>query len=243
MGLKTPTEFEPITIQEGKRLLKEAAKTFSSAIIWTKDQKHYITTHLNLYSDAGDVIYAWIPKGFNAEEFLIDLHKTESFECYVSVSLQQANIFFKCNFKGHDRAGLKFTLPEKVFKVQRRQDVRYTIPETHVMKVTFQDPIFPESQLTKKVIDISAGGLAFHATEVEKNMLHTNLVLKNVTIAIHTKELRFEAEVRHVQSISEADPRKGVKVGVMFQKIKPQDSQTIATYVFEEARKLYTRFM
>lgn len=243
MSEKKPTEFEPIKTHEGKRLLREAAKSFSSAIIWTKDQKHYINTHLTLYSDAGEVIYAWIPKGFNPEEFQNDLFKMESFECFFSISLQQANIFFKCNFKGHDRAGLKFTLPEKVFKVQRRQDVRYTIPATHVMKVTFQDPIFPESLLTKKIIDISGGGLSFHATEVEKNMLHANLVLKNVTITIHTKELKFEAEIRHVQTLSETDPKKGVKVGVMFQKIRPQDSQTIATYVFEEIRKYYARFM
>ncbi len=244
MGLKKPTEFEPIkSAAEAKKLLKEAAKTFSSTIIWTKNQKHIINTHLTLYSETDQVIYTWTPKGFDPEKLLVDLHKMDAFECYFSVSLPQANVFFKCKLKGHDKGGMKFSIPEKLFKVQRRQDVRYTIPDTHVMKINFQDPIFPESILTKKVIDLSAGGIAFHATEVEKSMLHVNLVLKDMNITIHTKELKFEGEIRHVQPISEDDPKKGIKVGIMFQKIKPQDTQTIAQYVFEETRKYYSKFM
>jgi hypothetical protein len=243
-GNQIPRDFELVPDPaEALRLVKEGAKTLSSAMIWTKDQEHVINSHMSVFSDAGHCFYCWVPKGFDTRQFMDDLAAMKQKECFFSVSLLRANIFFKAAFLGFDHAGMQFKFPSKVYKVQRRKDLRFPVPDSITIKVEFTDPLAPEVMITKKVVDISAGGLAFLINEDEAAIYPSGLTLENFTFSIRNKTLRIKAEIRHSKKYRGEGRATGVAVGVIFKDIRPGDSQHIAGFVFEESRKYFSRFI
>jgi hypothetical protein len=229
--------------KEALGLIKEAAKTFASTMIWTKDQKHVVNTQLNMFSDKKKAISAWIPKDVDGKKFHRDLEESGDKNCYFSVSLLRANVFFRSEFLGLDSGSFKFGLPEKVFKVQRRNDIRFVIPEGLIIKVSFQDPIFVESKLTKQVLDISASGLAFLITDVEDGLFQQEMILKDLSFTIRGKEIHCDAKIRHTGRLPAGYRQQGYRVGVKFLKLSPAESKLLTAYVFEETRKFFTRIM
>lgn len=241
---KANRDFVPVDDpKEALLLLKEGAKTLASAMVWTKNQEEVVNTHFATISEEEGVIYMWVPPAFDPKTFSQHLAELGTTECYFSVSLSRANVFFRAVFTGFDSGGMKFKLPEKVFKVQRRKDFRLPIIDGFVMKVEFQDPLFPEARLTKKVIDISAGGLAFVADTSEEPMYHAGLVLKKMTFTVDRRKIEVDAEVRHKREQPQGARIPGFKVGVIFVNLKPADADHIAKYVLQESRKYFTKFI
>lgn len=238
-----PRDFDPVSETEASKFLWEAAKTTAAAMVWTKDQKHVLQTHLSRYSPKDKHLYAWIPPGFDVPKFNDEMADLGAKECFFSVSLSRANIFFKTLFLGFDDGGLRFALPEKLFKVQRRKDLRYSIPDGYVMKVQFEDPLFPGQVVTHKVIDLSAGGLAFLVTDNEAPVFTQGLLLKNLAFTLQARRIIADAEVRHLRPFDDGARHVGVKVGALFNSIKESDKQAVASYVFEETRKFYSKFI
>ena len=91
-----PREFVPVDSQkEALSLIREGAKTLATAMIWTKNQEQVINTHLSLYSDTDQVLYVWCPKEVEPNKLANDLERSGSQDCYFSVSLARANLFFR----------------------------------------------------------------------------------------------------------------------------------------------------
>lgn len=238
-----PRNFQPVEALEAKNFIWEAAKTFASTMIWTREQRHTINTHLTVFNQTDQEIFAWIPQNFDAAGFMADLAKINQKECYFSISLGRANIFFRTQFLEYDEGGLKFKAPEKVFKVQRRKDNRFPIPDGHVLKIEFQDPLFPESRMIKKVIDLSASGLAFCIENHEASFFVNYTVIKDLLMTISGTKIKCNAEIRHIKAIPSGQRISGTKVGIRFLNISNSDIQTIAAFVFEESRKFYSKYL
>jgi hypothetical protein len=239
-----PVDFQPIDDPaEALTLLREAAKTLSAAMIWSKDQAQVVNTHLTLLSEVDKALYAWIPKDVNPAKFMDEVARTGTEDCFFSVSLQRASIFFKARFKGYDEGGLKFALPTQLYKVQRRKDLRFTVPEGHLLKVDFEDPLFPGTMASRRILDLSASGLAFLAGPDEAPQFATGLILKKVTVTVRGRPILTEAEVKHARPLPDLSPLKGSKVGILFKGMRAADVQHLASYVFEESRKFLSRFM
>jgi hypothetical protein len=237
-------DFQPVSDPaEAKKMLKEAARTQASAMIWSKEQRIVVNSHIAIFDELDKIIYAWIPKTLDPMKFMDDLAKIGSAECFFSVSLNRANIFFKSNYLGHDRGGLRFRPPDMIYKVQRRKDLRFTIPDTISLKVEVLDPLYPEARFTKRVLDISASGLAFITAPEYAPMFQVGLTIGEISFTIRGRKIQVPAEVRHTKVMPEGSRYPGVKVGVLFKGIGAGDSQWIASYVFEESRKYLSRFL
>jgi hypothetical protein len=237
-------EFELIKDEAAAQaLLKEGSRTLASATIWTKNQEHVVSTHLGVYSEAERILYAWAPKDFHLGKFMDFLVKAGTNDCYFSVSLSRANIFFKTPFAGHDQGGIKFKIPQQIYKVQRRKDLRMPIPDGYVMKVDFRDPLFPDTIMTRKVLDISAGGISIRVGKMEEAVFQPGLVLNDLALFVRSRHIVCSAEIRHVRALPPESPTPGIKVGLAFLNLKQADVQHLAQYVFEETRKFFSRFM
>ena len=70
------------------------------------------------------------------------------------------------------------------------------------------------------------------------------MILKNLAITVKSRGVTIGgAEIKHMRVLPAAGQIKGVKLGLLFTEIKPGDTQWIASYVFEESRKFFARFM
>lgn len=236
LGNQQPREFQPVeNVTERAELIREGARTLASAMIWTKDQSQVIQTHLVITRDERSEFVAWLPKEFDIKDLRTD--------CFFSVSLARANIFFKAPFVGTDETGLVFRYPQEIFRVQRRSDLRFVIPEGHVLRASFEDPLFPEKEMTRKVIDISAGGMGLLLEEGDSSVLLPELEVKKLRFALKSKPIQCDAEIRYVRPLPPTEREVGMKAGIKFTGLKPADAAYIASYVFEESRKYYLKFL
>lgn len=212
-------------------------------MIWTRDQAHVINTNGNVYSDVDQILYFWIPKGFDPAEFMVHLGKSGTQECYFSISLLRANIFFKTEFLGFDKGGLKFRMPFKVFKVQRRKDLRFEIPDGYVLRLNYRDPLYPEKQLHRKILDLSASGMAILCEKTEQNVYLPGTPIKDILFTLRDRKIICDGEVRYAKMIPPNQRHSGLKVGIKLDRLRPGDAELIETYVMEESRKFFVRFV
>lgn len=235
-------KFEPIDPQEALSLLREAARSLSSIMIWSKLQENVVHTQLHLFSEAEQTLYATLPKDLDQRAFVEEIARSGTRDVFFSVSLPRANLFFQTPFLGFD-AGIKFKVPERIFKVQRRNDFRFTLPDTVSLKAEFQDPLIPESKMEKKILDISAGGMAILVGPDEGPMFQSPLVLQGLTFSVRGRKIRCQGEVRHSSPFRQNEQLLGNKVGLLYKDMSPEDSKFIATFVTEESRKYFTQLM
>ncbi len=242
MSDQQKAEFQPIEGAESIRLITEGANTLSSTIMWIKEQDDQLSTHLHRVSQVEEAFFCWLPKEFDQEKFKKHLAERKSSECLFSVSLPTANIFFRAYFIDFEENSMKFQLPEKVFKVQRRQNQRFQIPEGYLLKVQFADPLKLGQKLTRKIYDLSASGVAFIIESGDEPIYLKDLILYEFTFTVKTRTITVEAEVKHVSHLPESSKIRGSKVGVQFRNIKAADAQHLALYVFDESRRYFSKF-
>lgn len=225
------------------QLLKEGFRTVASAMIWTKEQKRVVTTQLSVFHEMDKQFYAAIPAEVDPDWFLDQLRGMKSNDCFFSVSLSRANIFFKAPCLGHDDGGFKFGAPAAIYKVQRRKDMRLMIPFGRVVRVEIPDPVYVNQKLSKKIFDISAGGLSFVVEDSEVALFQAGSIVQGMVFSIGSRRITVDAEVRHIKAQPGDSSNPGFKVGVLFTRIGGGDANWIAAYVFEESRKILSKFM
>lgn len=233
------SEFVPVSRDEGRTLLKESVRQFSSCVVWTKDQKVVVNTHLASANDIDDKLTVWVPKEHDLAALSAALAQAPE-NSYFSVSTSRANVLFRAKFLGVDGESLLFAFPQEMFKIQRRKSFRLPIPDGYVVKVDFRDPVLPAHRLSRRVFDISAGGLSFLTPLDEEPMFRQGTKLVAMTFKLKGRDLAVEAEIRHSREVKTAKVPT-LKVGCEFTQIRPGDSQYIAAYVFEESRKYLSK--
>lgn len=240
--------FDKIQSQkETIRYLQEGVRTFASAIIWTKNQDQTITTNLKAFDEKNGFIFVNLPKFFNVDRFQERLSKLGSSECFFSVSLQSANVFFKSPYIETGDHWIKFKIPNDAYKVQRRKNFRFAIPPEYKILLNFPDSTSSTDKsvmIKKYILDVSAGGLAFLVDEEEKEKYSPETIIPEMTFKIRGRSITVNGEIRYLREHPSA--KKAVtryKVGIQFTKINPRDAQEIASYVFDESRKYLTRLL
>jgi len=239
---KLANDFELIEdLAESERVLLESSKGFCSTMVWTKEKENVLKTHVTLYNPKEKLLYIWIPKGMDMDAFMRDVEQAGR-EAYFSISLAWANIFFRTKFLTTDVTGLCFARPERIYKIQRRKDLRFRIPDDQKTHVQVTHPSAPDQPLTRQIFDISASGLSFVISRVEEAAFTSGLILKGVAFQVGEKKIVVDGEVRHLRPI-EGSVNDALKVGVSFKNIKAGDAQKIASYVFEESRRFFLRIV
>jgi len=243
-GKGAPQGFQPVEDpKDAQAALRDAAKEFAEATIWSENQQHLINSHVTVVDIPEGYLWAWTPKDYDPKHLMDDLARRKISDLYFSVSMSRSVIFFKTKFHGFDGKGLKFGLPAKIFKVQRRKDFRFPIPDGHVLKLDYEDPLFPDSRVTRKALDLSAGGISFVVREGEDAVYQEGLDLRGISFALRGRKITCDGVIKHIKPLSARSRAQGIKIGVEFTKINPSDAHYIAAYVFEESRKYFSRLV
>lgn len=238
-----PKEFELVSSNdEANRMIRDAVKSFAAAMLWTKDQSSVLKTQIMQINPDGTILSVHLPKEFDSKKFLKEVLATPDHSCYFSVSLLTANIFFKTRYIGVYDDSIQFQIPEKIYKVQRRKDLRIRIAATHKLKLEFDDPTDPFRRLEKAAFDLSAGGVSFLVSPGEEFAYPIGTALNNLSFSIQSKNIQVLSEVRHNQTIK-LHGKNEIKIGLRFVNLKASDSNAIASFVFEESRKYFVRYV
>lgn len=212
-------------------------------VIWTTDQGYQFSSYITQLSAVEKGVFCSTPKNFDRTRFLDDLATKNNNECFFSIMLPRATLFFKSAFIDFRDSQIKFAVPLKAFKVQRRENLRHLLFKDPKAWVEYSDPLFPEKKMKTKVYDVSAGGLSFLVLSQDAPLYPTGLILDDFQFTLKDRTLSATVQVRHTKPCTGAQKDMGTKVGISFKKINASDSEFIAAFVFDESRKIFSRLM
>ncbi len=243
-----PKNFEPFpSWKELIESLSEETKKLSEVKIWVKSIEYMIQGRLADFNRVTNLFCIAVSQETDLKKFIEEVAKNVSQEWLISVVLPgdpTSHLFFKTKFlRLREFKRLQFDIPREVFKVQRRQHDRYKIPQGHVMRVEFEADFNPGVVQSKKVIDISAGGIAFSTDEKEVNLYSVGQLLKNFQFTVQLKKICVPAEVRQVKVIPSDFDKTILKVGVVLLKMSEAETSLLSSYVFNENIKYFARFL
>ena len=235
-------EFVPVREQkESVHLLREAEQLSASTILWTKDQDWLCRARIE--SAGLDSLLVRLEGEQDTHlRFIESLKQQGSGTVLFSLSLSKANIFFKAEFVSVAQGVLRFQAPAEIYKVQRRKDFRFPIPDGHVLHLEFRNPLDSETISKRKVIDLSAGGLSFFVPEADALILKHGLKLRHAEFKLSGRMISCDLEVCHLKPHVIPGKPPGVRVGVSFIGMRNEQSTWIAAYVLEESRKFLSRW-
>lgn len=237
-----PRPFQPIDRpEELVEIINEFLSGQASAMLWTKDREDSFHTMISSVSPTQGLLYVFTPADFKKEQFLRSVADTGG-ECFFSVSVSKANVFFKTKYLNkEDQAGLLFQFPKQLFKAQRRKEMRFSLPLDPPTAVQFEDPLNPGSMIRKTLLDVSAGGIAFVVDENDSALFFAGLKLRATQFAVGAKTLQTGmAEVRHSMPLPIDAKLQGFKVGAQFIEIPEAEAEWIRAYAFEQNKKAFT---
>ncbi|MEK7690493.1 MAG: PilZ domain-containing protein [Bdellovibrionota bacterium] len=233
-------KFAPITdLPKINSSLAECAKVLAPAVVWTRNQEQRIESRAGSWSP-GDRIIAVAYTGAAKDTSGIPLPR-EVNAIYVNFTLPHTTVFFRTTFLGLDRKrGLLFTGPTEMFEVQRREAFRLRMSDSYGVHAQFSYPVGTPAQ-TRKVVDISSGGLAFIVPTEAIHKFVPGQQLGRLDFQLRSREFKTLAEIRHTSGWPPWEKvQDGLKVGVRFSSLTAEESNFIAVFVLEESRKIFT---
>jgi len=201
--------------------LRELMKTDSTAQIWTPGQQVRFNAQVINVSVEVSTLTLKIPNSIDPETIFGQL--------YVNLSYRRGSLFFTIDQRdiGFDGNHLIVKFPEDVYEVQRRNHFRLPLTEETGSFVRIGDRFY-------KMLNVSAGGMAFAADADDQGQFGTGTKLEKVSFEVGAVRIQCQAQVCWCK-VSEKEPAgSNLTIGVKFRSIHPATQQALNLFVLEE---------
>lgn len=206
----------------------------SQVVLWFEGQEPLFRSRFKDSSKVTDTFYIEIPSQFDADEFSKRVKKESDDHCYLNGFIKNDGVIsLRVKYLGHDAIGFKFEVPDRIFRAQRRGEVRYSIPSGYDLTVQLPNLRGKGPPISRKLFDISTGGISLLTTSNELEILKPGLILRHVVFVLRGRKIQVDVEVRHVQKPNHKTENPEVRIGMQFKKLGTNDENFIAAYVAE----------
>lgn len=217
---------------------------------WTRNQSFkFETTISEVFPNTGR-IFVRQPPELSADDLEKALRDQGANEILGSFQLDSVNFFFRTTYNEKlPNAILNLQIPNSVFKLQRRANVRIPLPRISAPKLTLLKPgvEFDPSKPIKdsdisayRMLDVSAGGLSFAAPAAEKQLFAKGTKLFDMRFKLREKTLTLKGKVAYIGDAKNDKGQPILKIGVEFSELRPADEQVLVQFALEESRKLFS---
>lgn len=235
--------FEPIeTKDEAYKVLNEAARARSFTQLFSQLKRRVLTCHFSHIRPEENQV------GFKPERpndigpFLIEIKESKSPFVFVNIANEKNKVFFKSQIISYKDNMLVMNYPQGVFRVQRRQHLRYKIPQGHTMRLDVESATVPGGMFSKKIIDISAGGVAFYIEAPEAEHFPSGKTIQKIRFQVDRSTILCSAQIRHVRPARQEGSDKMI-VGVLFTAMPIEDQVRIESFIREKMKALLSRML
>jgi hypothetical protein len=230
--------------REAESHLNEGIRAHAPATVWTKNQEFRFEGNLFplLRQGIADPAHFQLslPPGYDSAPLVESAKKNKDPQLFLNVALTRANIFFKTIYAEYKPDLFILRNPDKIFKVQRRKDMRFRIRDGYIVKVDFKDPTNSSATMTHKMFDISAGGCSFIVEADDLPIFVEKLVLRRFSFTLSGRKIEVDVEIKNNRPNNKAGYH---NVGVAFINMRAAEAQHIAKYVFDENLKYLSKFL
>lgn len=235
--------FEPIeSSNEAHRILQDCARSTALAQLFTRQQKTVVNCRfVRLNLESGEV-------GFRPEQaaelksFLEELTESKSRDCFVNLVNDRVKVFFKSRIRGLNEGRIMLDYPQALFRVQRREHLRFKIPMGHTLRVEVASTVDRARSFQNKVVDISAGGLAFYAKLNQEADFQAGQIITSMRFTLNRRVVICQGEIRHVRS-AKVEGEDLLVIGVLFYKMGEEDRDWVSLYVRQQTRNILSKML
>lgn len=135
---------------------------------------------------------------------------------------------------------ITFSAGTKVFKIQRRKDVRYAIPAGYEFTVEIESLERTRARVKKRLVDLSESGLSFFVLSPREAALYRKgMILNRCIIKIQNYEIPVILRVCNRGKHDRGKQGSGNKIGTEFEQISAENRDYIAQFVYSHAQHLF----
>ncbi len=226
---------------EAHRILADCARSTALAQFFTRKQQAVLTCRFVRLNESIKEVGFRPDESLEVEGFLDELATTGSRECYVNLVNDRVKVFFKSQIKEIREGKIFMELPKNIFRVQRREFLRFKIPPGHVLRVDVKAPLADET-LSLKVVDISAGGLAFTVKRPHSDDFISGMQLSGLRFTLNRRAIYCQGFIRHVREVK-IEGEDGIAVGILFHRLREEDRKWIEDYVRDQTRRMMAKLL
>jgi hypothetical protein len=236
---KSNADFELIpNVSMMLNYLKDAAQVKALAEFWIKDQQFMHKSSLIKLDNAEGVIVVKSALDFDWKLFSVNFSSQMELLWFFNVTLSVGKIFFSTTLHSSLGSTLRFSVPLKAYRVQRRKALRWIlIPEVLVM-AEFQNPKSLWETVQMRVIDVSKKGMAFYIPEGDQTSYEKGTLLRDFRFTLRSAAHTVLAQVVQCRQVPSFEGRKVCRVSVIFHKMSEKDSERLARLIVEETKHL-----
>jgi hypothetical protein len=228
---------------EIRRLLSRASEGHTLASLKLRGNETVLKTHV-LCADPKQGIHLEFDEKtgmLNPDSFESLTRESPERECMLLMYIE-GRFIFGINAEPVEirKDRMVFAPPVKVFKIQRRKDVRFVIPSAYEFTVEIESLEQARTRVHKRLIDISESGLSFFVLSPrEAALFRPGLVLSRCFVHIQNHSLPVMLKVRNRGKHERGAQGAGNKIGVEFEQISPDDRTYLGQFVYSHAQHLF----
>lgn len=185
--------------------------------------------------------YIDLPKKISSEEWDQKLEAAGDGTLFVNMFIEKANIFMKLHIVNRTDRSIQVMKPNEIFKLQRRNSIRirmsYVKPE--FVQIPSLKAVCNEGKF--RIIDVSAGGLAFAMPVEHESKLTLGTQVGEVEFKLSiTSSFKLKCIIRHFIKIKDEGKRDILKVGLQFVEPDPGQLAILEQFIAQESRNLFS---
>ena len=218
--------------------------------LWLKNKKFRMECTDSRFLKADGMLALKYPAFLDLDQFLAAAAMPENANEVMAVTLVEgANLFLKMSLVRAQNMFLVFKVPNSLYKLQRRANLRIPFASNNAPKLVLLDPEKAKDLKAKlkktdfmefRVLDISPGGIAFQASLSEASRFATGNSIDDLRFKLRNIDILARGIIRH-SSAAIGDYNKPVLVvGLQFISLHTHYETHIAQFVMEESRRMFT---
>ena len=127
------------------------------------------------------------------------------------------------------------TLPQAVYRFQRRQGYRVRTQERNAPQAKLRHPSVPDMRITLRVLDMSIGGCALLLPD-DMPAINPGVSLKGVRIALDAEtQIEVTLQIHHVSSVQ--PPSRGVRLGCELRDLDGPAQRLLQRYIDQTQKR------
>jgi hypothetical protein len=176
-----------------------------------------------------DQVEVEISSDLPATAFHEAMAKSKTKNCLLLIFVGRYLLGVMTEFEKSDARSISFTFPKKIFKIQRRKNVRYSVPAGYDIFIDCES-LETHERVKRKVLDISEGGIAFSLEPTENlEAYKTGVVMRDCVLTLRNQPLKLSLRVANQMDH---------KLGMEFIKISEENRNFLAAFIYSQLGQL-----
>jgi hypothetical protein len=166
--------------------------------------------------------------------------KSATKNCLLLIFVGRYLLGLMTEFEKSDSGSISFSFPKKIFKIQRRKNIRYNIPAGYDIFIDCES-LETHLRVKRKLLDLSEGGVAFLLEPSENpDTYKTGAVMRDCILTLRNQTLKLSVRVANQILVDLPKAGTGHKLGLEFIKISEENRNFLAAFIYSQLGQLMT---